>query len=95
MVRNNKPGSGVKDLGCSLDYLVEFLEKKFYKNKDTNEMMSWDNYGEWHIDHIKPLSKFNLQDREQFLEAVHYKNLQPLWSKENISKGAKLNWENK
>jgi hypothetical protein len=44
----------------------------------------------WHIDHIKPLSKFNLQDRNEFLKANHYTNLQPLWAEENISKGNKI-----
>jgi hypothetical protein len=52
--------------------------------------MSWANYGEWHIDHKTPLSSFNLQDREQFLKAVHYTNLQPLWALDNLRKNDKL-----
>ena len=48
--------------------------------------MSWDNYGTWHIDHILPLSKFDLSKREDFLIACNYKNLQPLWADENIRK---------
>jgi len=51
--------------------------------------MSWDNYGEWHIDHIKPLILFDLTKRSQMLKAVHYTNLQPLWANENISKGVR------
>ena len=43
------------------------------------------------IDHIKPLASFDLTNREQFLEACNYKNLQPLWAKENLSKGSKVN----
>jgi hypothetical protein len=79
-----KAGSAVRDLGCSVEELKGHLEKKFRSG------MTWDNYGEWHIDHIKPLSSFNLTDREQFLRACHYTNLQPLWAEENLSKGAKI-----
>jgi hypothetical protein len=54
--------------------------------------MSWGNYGfrGWHIDHIIPLASFDLTDREQFLKACHHTNLQPMWAKENLSKGSKL-----
>lgn len=81
--RNQKVGSAVKDLGCSIQELKKYIEQKF------TDGMSWGNYGEWHIDHIKPLSKFNLSDRQEFLEACNYENLQPLWAKENIAKGNK------
>lgn len=50
--------------------------------------MSWDNWGEWHLDHIQPLASFDLTDREQFLQATNYTNYQPLWALENIRKGA-------
>jgi hypothetical protein len=83
-IRNNqKAGSAVKDLGCSIDELKLYLENQFEPG------MTWDNYGEWHIDHIIPLSHFDLTDREQFLKACHYTNLQPLWGLDNISKGNK------
>jgi hypothetical protein len=52
--------------------------------------MSWGNYGQWHIDHIIPLSSFNLLEEQQFKIACHYTNLQPLWAKENLSKGNKI-----
>ena len=54
--------------------------------------MTWDNYGVygWHIDHILPLSIFNLSDRTQLLKACHYTNLQPLWAEENLKRGAKI-----
>lgn len=78
-----KAGSHVKDLGCTIEELRVYLESKFQNG------MSWENYGVhgWHLDHIKPLSKFDLSDRGQFLLACHYSNLQPLWAEENIRKG--------
>jgi hypothetical protein len=81
-----KKGSAVKDLGCSIKDLKIYLENKFDKK------MTWENYGlyGWHIDHIKPLSSFDLTDREQFLQACHYTNLQPLWAIENLIKSNKI-----
>jgi hypothetical protein len=82
---NWKSGSAVKDLGCSIPELKTHLESKF------QEGMSWDNYGfyGWHIDHIIPLASFDLSNREEFLKACHYTNLQPMWAKENWTKGKK------
>jgi len=84
-----KSGSAIKDLGCTVRELKKYLEAQFYKNTETGEMMTWDNYGlyGWHIDHIQPLASFDLVDREQFKRSCHYTNLQPLWAKENLSKG--------
>lgn len=53
--------------------------------------MSWDNYGEWHIDHKIPDCKFNyisVNDKE-FQKCWALKNLQPLWAIENLRKGSK------
>ena len=71
--------------GCSEEFLVKYLESKFKKG------MSWKNHGYrgWHIDHIVPISKFNLLDEAQVLKANNYKNLQPLWAKENMFKSDK------
>lgn len=84
--KNQKVGSFIRDLGCSIDELKIHLESKFQSG------MTWDNYGfyGWHIDHIKPLDSFDLTKREQFLEACHYTNLQPLWAKDNWSKRNKM-----
>lgn len=77
-----------KFIGCTIEFLKTYLESKF-----TNEM-SWDNRGfrGWHIDHIRPLSSFDLSDVEQQKQAFHYTNLQPLWWQENFKKGSK--WQN-
>ena len=83
-IRNNyKAGSAVRDIGCSIVELGQHLEKQLKPG------MTWANWSPdgWHIDHIKALSKFDLTDREQFLKACHYTNLQPLWAKDNLAKG--------
>lgn len=81
-IRNNqKTGSAISDLGCSIDELKKHLESRF------TEGMSWDNYGEWHIDHIRPLASFNLLEENEVKLACHYTNLQPLWARDNLSKG--------
>ena len=51
------------------------------------EGMTLDNYGLWHVDHIKPLSKFDLTKDEEIKKAWAFDNLQCLWASENISKG--------
>lgn len=81
--RHFKAGSAVRDLGCSIAALKVHLEKQFING------MTWKNRGKWHIDHIRPLASFDLTDRGQFLEACNYKNLQPLWAQDNMSKGDK------
>lgn len=53
------------------------------------EGMSWDNYGEWHVDHIKPCALFNLLLADEQEACFHYTNLQPLWGPDNCSKGAR------
>lgn len=74
---------GVKDM----QIVIQHLQKQF------KERMSWDNYGEWHIDHIIPCASFDLTKESEQKKCFHYKNLQPLWAKDNIIKGCKLNWE--
>lgn len=82
LVKGYKTGSAVKELGCSIDFFREYLEGLW------TEGMSWDNLGEWHLDHIKPLESYDLTDEEQYSAACHYTNIQPLWAADNYAKGA-------
>jgi hypothetical protein len=72
-------------LPYSLEELILHLESQF------KEGMIWDNYGEWHVDHIKPMASFNIQSPEDksFQECWSLDNLQPLWGVENLSKGSR------
>jgi hypothetical protein len=81
----HKDNQTIDLLGCSPSDLREHLEKQFKYG------MSWDNYGfyGWHIDHIIPLS--HAKNEEDLFKLCHYTNLQPLWSKDNLSKGCKIN----
>ena len=83
---NQKSGSAVRDLGCTIPELKAHLESLFETD------MTWENWSTngWHIDHIIPLSSFDLSNREEFLIACNYKNLQPLWAKDNRKKGNKI-----
>lgn len=78
-----KSKSTMKLIGCSIENLQKHLELKF------QDGMSWANYGKWHVDHIKPCASFDLSNQKQQEECFHYTNLQPLWARDNIIKGAK------
>ena len=70
-------------VGCSPQFLKEYLEQKF------TEGMSWDLMGQHiHIDHIIPLSSANTE--EEVYKLCHYTNLQPLWAEDNLKKGSKI-----
>ncbi len=70
-------------IGCSMPELRKHFESKF-----TTEM-SWDNYGSWHIDHIKACSNFDLTNVDGQKACFHYSNLQPLWATDNLIKSNK------
>ena len=72
-------------LGCTVAEARAHLEAQFLPG------MTWDNHGEWHIDHIRPCASFDFSDPAQQRECSHYTNLQPLWAKDNLSKSDK--WE--
>ena len=74
-----------KLLGCTIPLLRKHLESLFTPD------MSWEEFlkGRIHIDHIIPCSAFDLSSRDHQLECFHYTNLQPLWGRDNLKKGAK------
>ena len=81
---SSRKTSAIHSLGCSIDFLREYLETRFKVG------MTWDNHGElWEIDHIKPLASFDLSKKSQQEKSCHYTNLQPMFISENRSKGAK------
>ena len=69
-------------VGCTPQELKEHLEKQFIDG------MSWENKGNWHIDHIIPLS--SAKTEEEFYMLCHFTNLQPLWAIDNIKKRDKI-----
>lgn len=82
----NRNKSTIDLLGCSIEELKIYLQNKFQNG------MSWNNYGRkgWTIDHILPLTHFNLSNPSELQQVCHYTNLQPLWELENISKGNRV-----
>jgi predicted nucleic acid-binding Zn ribbon protein len=80
---NFKSQTTLQFLGCSLEFLKQYLQKQF-KSK-----MNWNNYGKWEIDHIRPCCAFNLVKKSEQKKCFHYTNLQPLWKSENRIKQGK------
>ena len=91
-LKSGKCGNSLNDvmihvLGYDFVKLKNHLEKKF------KEGMSWDNYGSvWHIDHVIPATVFNFQSiyDYDFQRCWSLKNIQPLWSEDNLKKGSKI-----
>ena len=80
-IKQNKPTDTQILLGCSWQEAKEHFEHLF------KEGMSWENHGEWHIDHIRPVSSFS----ENELHLMnHISNLQPLWAEDNLAKKATI-----
>jgi hypothetical protein len=79
---NRKPEKTEKILGCDILTFKQHIESLFVDG------MTWNNMSEWHIDHIIPLASAKTLEEQKAL--CHYTNLQPLWAKENLKKGAKI-----
>ena len=76
----SKPEKTMKLLYCTLEQFKSHIEKQF------DVGMNWENQGEWHLDHIKPMNAFDLLDENEKRYCNHWSNFQPLWGPENISK---------
>jgi hypothetical protein len=76
-----KCGKTFEMLGMSVVEFMDHFATMFLPG------MSWENHGEWHIDHIRPCASFDLTNPAQQRECFHYTNLQPLWASDNLAKG--------
>ncbi len=72
-----------KILGCSYKDFRKWIEDRFQPG------MNWGNYGQWHIDHIRPCASFDLTKIESVMECFHHTNTCPMWGRDNIAKGSK------
>ncbi len=81
-----KNGHYFEILKYSPNDLIDHLERQF------TDGMTWENYGKWHVDHIQPISSFNINEigDEEFIKCWSLKNLQPLWGEDNIRKSNKI-----
>ena len=78
----NRMHHSIEYLGCTIDEFISHIESQFQPG------MSWDNYGEWQIDHIMPLSMIDEKSdiEPQLFALCNYKNCKPLWAYDNNSK---------
>ena len=83
-LKNNKEMSSIEYLGCDIKTFKAHIESQF------KDGMTWENHGEWHIDHIIPL-KYRHNGKtptfEEVVKRLQYTNTQPLWAADNMSKG--------
>ena len=84
-----KSSASEQILGCTFDEFRDYVKSKFQQG------MTFENYGEWHLDHIFPLEiASKLQTDEEQIECIkllcHYANYQPLWANDNLSKSNKF-----
>jgi len=86
-----KDRTSIEYLGITNQAFIDFFKKKMdLYNTKNDDKMNWENI---QIDHIKPVSIFDLDDADEFLKCANYTNLQPLLSKDNMEKSNKWNDE--
>jgi hypothetical protein len=81
-----KNGHYFEILKYTPEQLINHLEKQF------SDEMTWDNYGDWHVDHKHPISLYNIKEigDNEFMKCWSLDNLQPMWGVDNIKKSNKL-----
>lgn len=88
-IRDNVQSVRTRELlGAEVSVVRAYLESQFYPNPETGELMTWENnthYG-WNIDHVIPISEFDLRLPEEQKKAFHVSNVQPLWFKDHNKK---------
>jgi len=83
----NKTKSSIKYLGCDVEYFRDYFKKKMDLWNENKEIKM--NWGNIHIDHIKPISVFNLDEEDELNKCCNYTNFQPLLATDNLRKNNK------
>lgn len=77
-------------LGCDIAQFKQHIEAQWRCG------MSWENWGKgfgrWQLDHVRPVSSFDLASPDAQKACFHFSNYQPLWFEENMEKSVSLNW---
>jgi hypothetical protein len=82
--KSYKKNKTLNYIDCNLEFLKLWFEFQFEPN------MGWNNYGDWHIDHVLPCTYFNLHNEIEQKQCFNWRNLRPCWKLENIKKGNKI-----
>jgi hypothetical protein len=88
VLKDFKTNHTIHYLGCDMEDFREWIEAQFKQG------MSWNNYGEWHIDHIIPLKYPVIENGitrpptlDEVIQRLDFENCQPMWAAENWAKG--------
>ncbi len=84
LLNGSKSKTTMQLIGCDTESLRKHLEDYFTQG------MTWENYGEWHVDHVHPLSKVDLTNANALEKVSHFSNLRPMWAADNIRKSNKV-----
>lgn len=77
-----KSASSERLLGCTMEEFRAHVARQFLDG------MAWANYGDWHLDHVRPCASFDLTTEEGRLACMNFTNWRPLWSEDNLRKGS-------